>query len=469
MEHNKQASGQATIGSQRGYKKLLLGVVLLLVALFFVVPTSGLQKVEASTRSEYLFTTDDLKIGDYIRGFGQYSNQSLDWRVIAIDDQGVMLRTERVLTQANGYPDLIPFSNVNEQIYGEKVEPAQFASRSLYPAGLSDVVIADKAVNGTNFWDESTARYFLNGAFYKGFSAEETDRIVQQPQRKQMLEWAFIQRNSQSAGSNLFDEVESIDRSVEYWVDHYLGGDVGNGAWYYWNKDGIDKRPINRGNFVWANNKVAAKLIKFYNESSYAIDDQTVFLAPTNFFFDSAANTGLDELKLLRNPIGGDIRIGVDGLDHTVDTWTDTPVSGNSNNVSGSNNFSVLRFSSSGGSDLLDNTRPARDANTAYQPSIYLKKGETLRLLGEAQSNRGEVNKYKDYEFSTQVKVPPQIQGNAPTSATVGVDFSYNIRTNTDDMNLVVSSGELPDGLTLDSDTKTISGKPTKAGQTPIF
>jgi hypothetical protein len=107
---------------------------------------------------------------------------------------------------------------------------------------------------------------------------------------------------------------------------------------------------------------------------------------------------------------------------------------------------------------------PTKDS-TLYIDPIYLPLGTSATLKAIAVlSGWDDSDVMKEDYVVSAAPVPPVITTTALPSGTVGVAYSADLTaTGTAPITWTVTSGDLPDGLTLDTATGAISGKPTTA------
>lgn len=96
--------------------------------------------------------TPNIKVGDYVE-FGKYNNETVKWRVINIDSNGIMIFAESIIS----------------------IKP--FSGNYIYRIGESGID-TERAKFGTNYWPNSNIRAWLNSAnlgvgYFDGFPSAD--------------------------------------------------------------------------------------------------------------------------------------------------------------------------------------------------------------------------------------------------------------------------------------------------------
>jgi hypothetical protein len=110
----------------------------------------------------------------------------------------------------------------------------------------------------------------------------------------------------------------------------------------------------------------------------------------------------------------------------------------------------------------LDGTTPTT-ASAVYVTPILVQPGTTLKAFAVASGYIDSAVMSETYAVSVAT-VPPTITTETLPNCAIGVDYSAALAaTGTAPITWAITSGNLPDGVTLDPDTGTLSGLPTTA------
>jgi len=429
------------------YKSKFATIMVLLMAIVtmsFVTTVYGAGVSIAPSSSLYLYKAEQLNIGDYVH-IGNYNGRDLSWRVIDKDStNGVMLRTEYVLSNTDGSANKLPYT------YQYTNAPDGYTKNFNNNDRRGSTTVSSsipRNLNGTSLWYDSSARIYLNNEFLDSFSADEMSVINQTPQVKQLLSWIDV--TSSMSVDNVYNP-KGTGESAET-----ING-IKNTSLKP--ADQITGQPTQfvevNGNKIYAVNYKLENTLPFinaiYDYSPYYLSNDTVFFAPANLLWKIRSD------NKLKNYNGDLFTAGLDYLGNKVENLTSVPYSNNS--VSGQF-ISNLHFNNNGSMTHAFGTTKA-----GYQPSIYIKNDTVLKLQGNAPNRPNETGNFSWYKLNvndgnTSV-VTPQITNTSLPAGRVGELYSQLIYTNTDDVELSVS--DLPDGLSFDKSQNKISGTPTK-------
>jgi len=420
--------------------------------------------VNAASREIYLYRADQLNVGDYVNNFGTYNSRGLRWRVISKDTQGVMLQTDRILSDANGDGEVKPYSDTSDTVPDGYPHKSEFINDHVQhrTAPANQNASYFRTNSGTNYWEQSTARYFLNNEFIDSFDQEQQDAMVLSPTIHQLLYWTEVSPGK--AGEDGYAGFNAAwitgDQGRPQYVDYIAEGNVATAESYSGKKTYYSAR-LDDGNYVAAvymnatqNRSTTVPFI--YDNSPYYDSNDTVFFAPANIL------QGIRDSGRLKNQLGKSFVAKVDYNDTLIHTYTSMPTMRTGNSPNDAAAVSIVTADSNG--DFWNYYANGTTNSAGYAPSIYLKNDTVLKLLGNAANNSGENGTYYDYELSTETAQSPTILTTNFDNMTVGQAKSFGITTNTQDLEISLSSGSLPDGISLDTDNFEIKGTPTKVG-----
>ncbi|MCL2599118.1 MAG: putative Ig domain-containing protein [Firmicutes bacterium] len=489
--------------TKRSFGRMLL-LLFLLVGLVASFATPGVADVSAASafggvqgRFVSRRYAKDLQVGDYVNNLMPYrKNQS--FRVIAKDAQGVMVRSEFAVPVDNSSDpaaDMSAFSNtgVTNEVkdnYGKPFINQWMAHRT--NATPDD----GRPENGTNYWEQSNIRKTLNDAYgvWVGSNpdANRDASVIKNPKVKQPLTWSELawRVDGSTDDSGNSDKVILSRNASSTYIDYAVFGRNADGSWIgsntssagftsaeefsgkktvYPGKD-ADGNTVNwvyadvrsNSNIDWAGN---VNLI--YDNNPYYEADDTVFLAPINVLLSQ-------DVQALRNFNGGPYMQTLGWDKNPVSAWTSLPAS----------YIGINRYHYAGTSvvtlDAAGRLAWSRAKDTAAMvPCLYLKNDAILTWASKATQINGENKQYDRYEIKNSTVQTPTAPsfGTIPNwSTTVGTvvgekqgELDWLIPVNTQDVNVTLKSGALPDGIKINNGTAVgyvtrLDGTPTKAG-----
>ncbi|MCL2599488.1 MAG: hypothetical protein FWD76_06260, partial [Firmicutes bacterium] len=340
----------------KNFRRLFLSLILLVglmasIATPTIIAPSATKALRGDGRFAGSIYVKDLEIGDYLSKT-VFQGDWYNWRVIAKDEQGVMVRAEYVVSYSgnssgNGLlpapspDDINQFVNMaysesgtTEDIkdrFGKSLINPWIAHRTQPASGTTS-----RNKSGSNYWEQSNVRWYLANSW--GYWSNNTatavaGKIVANPLVQQPLSWVDVSRSVLNAGKtsilmnqpdpNYTDYAVWGRKSDGSWIgnadgsDSYTDADKFSGKKTFWNND-PDGVPYN---LVYTNvqggGKTSVDLI--YNNGPYYQSNDRQFLAPTNILLS-------DEVKALRNPKGGAYTQGLDKGGTARFTWTSLPV-----------------------------------------------------------------------------------------------------------------------------------------------
>jgi len=378
----------------------------------------------------------DLQVGDYIANFGEFNGHSLKWRVIGQDEQGnKLIRTDRALANVDGSTFKIKFDDTsvgaNAQGYSGNVAPAGYFNQQVIRNNNNQNW---RRTRGTNFWEQSSIRAWLNDTFYQALGNYK-DNIISK-QQNQILWWGDGRVNGSAYGSpNIGGELEvEVNTKVDTTADMYVNLINGKAT-----NSGV-ANPIRgknpRGTTRHRFQRGYLQNVQNYNTDAfqYDIDDKvTLGNIPQ---ITAIANNEYGEV--LRNE-NGHLYSTVLRPDYVRDTeyrdndsgkvnyWTRDPMGQVATAYFGDEwAANGARFGSSArlftGDDMYNQSITGEMVNTeqAIAPTVWLDANKTFSNKYDASNNPGERRPYFVY-----TDVESVVTSGADYSATPLVDAKY--------------------------------------------
>ena len=339
-------------------KRNFTKTIITAVVMFAMVLTSAVAiNMTPSTRTVQAATGDitaatNINVGDYIDNFG-----GIKWRVIGKDTNGLLVRTDRALTNAQ-------LGN-----YAGKDATNDTAWFSEARAGYrNDVVntIARRAVAGTNYWGESDMRKWLNNettGFASNFSTAEFG-VIKTVQQKQLLWWGDVVASSNNASG------------------------VTNGYTVSSHNPVISETSATPHTY----NSTTADIMQNYNTADFYTISDKIFLPDTKQVYESSSASG----SLLTNVAGYPYHMVCSSAGAGIISWTRSPVANDP-----TNNGDMRRVG--GASDAVSSS-PANTKH-AVAPALYISNSAVFTEVRasdntKAADNGKEQSGYKVYSFS---------------------------------------------------------------------
>jgi len=359
----------------------------------------------------------DLAIGDYINDFGNYNGNDLRWRVISKDEQGVMIRTERVLSNADGVADLMPYSDTSDAVPDGYPHKSEFVNQQADLNEFGSNPIVNRVDNGTNFWAQSTARYFLQTDFLSSFNQEQMQAIVSKPSVETLLWWVEVV----SALSGTTTDITYMGGTRLRYKVIGTFTEASNITGKPTQLQGRKKQHVPTVFNYDKYSQAETHIYYIYDNAPYYMADDMVFFAPTNILLDLNSQ--------LKNPNGERFTKSLDFNNNVVVSTTSTPITCWYDDVD-------YAYGSRGPSGMVaydeDGNVRERFANTAmgYQPCIYLDNDTLLSQTGQAPNIPNETGTYYDYILSPyNVKAPEGLSIEYAPNATLA-DIQLPTETN---------------------------------------
>ena len=193
----------------------------------------------------------------------------------------------------------------------------------------------------------------------------------------------------------------------------------------------------------------------------------------TGILYDSGSDSTPKEVTLtISNSALVDARDGEIGAGSTTDLTEVSPTD-NSVGIVFGHDHSDSKAGTVYGSVTLQESLTIGEGESLTIPngtSLTVNSGVTLTNEGTVTNNgtltnNGTIDNSGTLTGTISGNAPPSITTTSPlASGTVGTEYSVTLEANNSTSGWSVTSGSLPDGLTLDGNTGLISGTPTTAG-----
>jgi len=344
----------------------------------------------------------DLNIGDYVNDFGTYNNRALRWRVIAKDDQGVMLQTERIISQEDDTALVMPYSDTSDTVPAGYPHKSEFINNYVSHKDLSQGSESTyRTDQGTSYWEQSTARYFLNNDFINAFDTQQQNAIVSNPKVKTLLYWTEVTAKISDNVDTTFSAPPKYTAMIVRPEDSFVEAEQFSGKTTY--LQGTNCHLVYGSPYADAEQRVPY----VYQNSPYYWGDDTVFFAPVNILVDLWSTD-------LKNPAGQKITQALDYADQVIVAATSLSVmnwGGGDYGYGGSGPIGIIGTDKAGNLGLYrangSNASVDSSVGMGYQPSIYIKSNTILEQTGVATANPNETGTYYEYSLSSDTVTAP--------------------------------------------------------------
>lgn len=447
QKYTKYTHSQKTTATKFVLTILFL-IVLIASSMTSAVHGSAVGFSSDKARGLYLYKVKDLQLGDYVT-MGRFNNYDLEWRITKKDDNGIMLTALHFLSKTDGNALLMPFSDVSDDTPAGYPNKKDFINKTIMHR-TSTSKGTSRMDDGTNYWEQSTIRHYLNQDFFNSaFTAEQKAIFNQSPQVMQILGWpeTFATSNGNMVNDGITSTYTAwVTAGANYERDpEVVNGDPGKNKYFISAEDYTGKKTVFQkfvdGNpkFMYQRTENRGWINGAFEHAPYYFSDDAVFIAQLN-----------DTMAFMDN-----INFG-DNINYPQDK------NGNDNYKQGTS-FPSLMAASGGLSSInreiltLEKNLKivndyARRQELAWRPSIYLNPESVLKFEGAFGTTRA--NRYS-FIAQDQLKSPTIAVNAFDTKAGYGV--TKGILLNTDNVDLKITSGELPPGINL-VETPTASG-----------
>ena len=437
---------QVNYTQKSNHKSKNLVTLFFIIGLFFfsttLFTTTTISATPTNPQSIYLYKASQLQVGDYIADFGNFNGHSLRWRVIKKDDQGVMLRTEYLLSNQDGsalpifYDDITsnPNAKINEAV--RRGDVTQYRTRNDY---------------GTNYYEQSTIRTYLNQTFIQSFTNAQSQAIVTSPKVPVLLAWPDVM-STWDTNKVEFEDGISFNHNSTVIRNVQLAQDYSGKQTYF---------PNSNGKLIYAtsesSNLSSLESLKTQaQQSAYYFPEDSIFFAPTDLIIE------LGQQSIIKNP-KGDTLIKIFSYNNATSAyWSGNPDITPERREEGTQSLTAAQIYVASGTIAARNAY-SQGLTASLAPSIYLKNDTVLRK-GTQVSVPNETGQYYSYTLSDITPIDPNITTPTLTNATYNTPYTQKIDLNTDDVEVSLTSGTLPQGLSFDPETLTLSGTPQQIG-----
>lgn len=492
-------------------KGSILFIAILLFASFFAITffaaknvKGGLRDIVSTSSTNGLYTVNNLQIGDYIDGFGTWDakgdvgEMDLKWRVIDKDDNGTLVRLDYLLPDSTN-------ANNTFLVNGKDGDSTQSYINSEFDwvskLGTKQGTVSDRKSYGTNYWEQSNLKKFVNQFEQTAFDSVEQKAIKQNPQQKQLLHMIDVAPFYHTDEQNTADG--TTNQLINKMTDGYKsGGSNDSGPLSSWTVKNFEstedwtlreqgkKREVFNKDRVWIYNYFSRKIILdverdqtsvdildlmsedneqdstdnqkvSFDESAYYFMDDSVFVLDAKQVVNISVNSKNEESKALKNKNGDGYYkvLNIDGQFKA--SFTRTPATSGDAITD-----TFLSIDTTGNKGFLSNY--SNDYN-AVAPAFYLSNEGIYSNKTEAIKNPGEPNDKTYYEYTldkdkTAQEKPEIINDELTIETDLNTAYSVEIISTGKGVVFEMLSGTMPKGLEF-FDTGVISGTPKQYGK----
>ena len=447
MSKNKGVLSRRVVASAKGKLVVLLFCFLAVVSIFATLTVSSqIDKKEAqaaNSRAITLWNADQLQIGDYVDNFGRDGYGNLRWRVVAKDSNGVMLRTERLLSTSNGAADQREFAQAKSGYINDSVQQTSTTS----------YVTNRRTIDGSNYYQQSNAKSFLDSYSF-GFNTTQASAVARVPVFVPLpLLEVFASGGTtdirQSSSVNWITTPTNSRYDVRIHSSTSVSNKISGGG---------------SSSYVYNQNNAANQIRNMYTGMGLNYTPTTAnsgaFLTPTTIVNDI-------DSQGYRNPRGERYQKALAGNNNAYLSASPLPASAN---ISGTINNAIFMETVGIGIVAYDsngtvNTYNYRAADKfGYQPSIYIKNttvltrtnnGNPITISGENVGSRYQ------YEISSSSIQNPNIttENNHTFEYAASGTRSITIETNTNDnVEWTIGTNTLPSSWSFNTNNRVLSG-----------
>lgn len=397
--------------------------------------------LSAKTSAESRLSVGEMKIGDYISGFGNFNGHDLIWRIVGQDDEGnKLIRTDRALANEDGTTFTIKFDDVSSK------SPQQldaYYNRNVTTPSTTNPETKRRDQIGTNLWEQASIREWLNSNFLSNSQLDQT-KLLQKTQ-SQLLWWGDAQDGGQNTESYGQGQRNTAGLSMD-------ARSSTNGSRYNFltGVQGVDNPLSNvRGSIPHRYVHTTGNIITNYDQAyQYDINDLVTLLDVKQA--DAISRTGEEILRnangdpyvhvlkpdydtsMYGTPEAGWVAPGGDygmvaspsddfakgHVAPTVTTWLRTPLATsaqtlNSNDVGQRWSLHAGRLGTaarvSGDDDKarnpvlnVDSAAENVDQERGVAPTVWLKADQSFQYVNDAPNNPNEKVKYYSYSDTIQ-------------------------------------------------------------------
>ncbi|MCL2599439.1 MAG: hypothetical protein FWD76_06005, partial [Firmicutes bacterium] len=433
----------------------------------------------------------DLQIGDYIDSMARFNGRDQAFRVIAKDEQGVMLRSEYVVTKSKTDGDAwtdLAYSNtgVTNEVPGgdQRILINEWAVQRTSPDATGTDTWS-RAENGSNYWEQSNIRAWMEDAYQKeNFNNPGTNNAyVDEPLVRQPLAWMDVSwrvtGETAFVGNGSTPKVIMSDLPTPTRADIAVYGRKKTGEWIgtaettegFKSSFGHTTKPTrfpakdeNGVSINWVytdvRNNPKQKIDMIYQNNPYYEPLDRLFLAPMDIMMR-------DEVQALKNRNGGPITQALDVNKNAVESFSSLPAPYVSVGTYARAGSHIVNFDATG--NIVLRASGATDIPTGIMPCMYIKNDAIVTWNKNDPQIQGETKQYKRYGLNGLAPTAPVFGTAEDLTAQVGESFDYVPILNTTDGDLSLVSGALPDGVSIDNGINPraiprLVGTPTKNG-----